>query len=196
MTRIMQAASTTRCCTSCCTSSRWSTFSAWETCVADQLNALPASRAVRLHIQSCRGGVAHMCRYSHPTAAMPLFVTLQISDVDGALVRTFLSPAHMRAASLVSLSTVDLHTCTEQTSEHAWSVINTTAAESFGWILSSCEAEGLAQAPRTPELVAKWHPRLWGSAETQCSVWRRSGAGCGKLACSRGRTQLGTYTAV
>ena len=26
---------------------------------------------------------------------------VQISDVEGALVRTFLSPAHMRAASLV-----------------------------------------------------------------------------------------------
>lgn len=33
------------------------------------------------------------------------FSTSQISDVEGALVRTFLSPAHLRAASLVSVQT-------------------------------------------------------------------------------------------
>ena len=66
---VMQAASTIRCCTSCCTSSRSSTFSAWGTCVADQLYELPASRAVVLHTQPCRSSVAQMCQCSRPTAA-------------------------------------------------------------------------------------------------------------------------------
>ena len=42
---------------------------------------------------------------------MVAFHVVQISDVEGALVRTFLSPAHMRAASLVGIQLMPTCLC-------------------------------------------------------------------------------------
>ena len=63
-------------------------------------------------------------------------MTLQISDVDGALVRTFLSPAHMRAALLVNTQNHDSALLQQNRPVNMpRGVLHQTAAESLGWIL-------------------------------------------------------------